>query len=282
MNSVRRLIPLCQHRRIFLVKRFYSDSKELSEEEKRKLYEKLSGSKRNEKHIEASSFAKFVTPHYKFGPPRLMNYDWSVKSISNWFKSKRTEFHKYNQRYTTDRVKALGSDLATAHFVVYRGGAIRFRGQDEFIQWTNKNEEYDVNLPDTYNPNYFVEAIDMSDLMIYYQGIENFKNLYKLKWLNLSNNNVLDNWCLDYIGHKIPTLEYLNISNCPRITSGGIAGLQNLTQLKELVINSTDVEIRMACFALEDIIPGLFVTIEDNNDVKLLRKDEKFNVNELQ
>jgi len=239
------------------------------------------GSKLNEKNREASSFAKFVTPHYKFGPPRLLNYDWSMKSIYNWFKSKRVEFHKYNQRYMTDRVKALGSDIAAAHFVVYRGGAIRFRGQDQFIQWTNKKEEYYVNLPETYDPNYFVEAIDVSNIMLYYQGIENFKNLYKLKWLNLRNNNVLDNWCLDFIGHKIPNLEYLNICNCSQITSGGIAGLQNLTQLKVLVINSTNVEVRMACFALEDIIPGLFVSIEDINDTKSLTEKDRLNINEL-
>jgi len=239
------------------------------------------GSKFNEKNREASSFAKFVMPHYKFGPPRLLNYNWSMKTIYNWFKSKRVEFIKYNQRYMTDRVKALGSDIAAAHFVVYRGGAIRFRGQDQFIQWTNKKEEYYANLPGTYDPNYFVEAIDVSNIRLYYQGIENFKNLYKLKWLNLRNNDVLDNWCLDFIGHKIPNLEYLNISNCSQITSGGIAGLQNLTQLKVLVTNSTNVEVRMACFALEDIIPGLFVSIEDTNDTKLLTVEDRLNINEL-
>jgi len=266
MNSVRKLIPLCNQRQIFLSKRFYSDSKELSEEENRKLYEKLTGSKFNEKNIEANSLVKFVMPHYKFGPSRLLNYDWSIKSIYNWMRLKRIEYHKYSQRYIVDRVKALGSDIAAAHFVVYRGGAIRFRGQDEFIKWTNKKEEYHNNLPITYDPNYFIEAIDVSNIIIYYQGLENFKNLYKLKWLNLKNNNVLDNWCLDYIGHQIPNLEYLNISNCSQITGAGIAGLQHLTQLKVLVINSSNIEFCMACFALEDIIPGLFVLIEDNID----------------
>lgn len=275
MNSIGRLIPLCSQR-IFLGNRFYSNSKDLTEEENKMLYDKLMNTRYNEKNIEASSFAKFVTPDIKFRPPRLMNYDWTMKNIFSWYKRKRVQFHKYNQQYNVNRVKILGSDLGVAHFVVYRGGAIRFRGQENFIRWTDKKKEYYANLPETYDPNYFVEAIDVSDLMIYYEGIENFKNLYKLKWLSLRNNPVLDNWCLDYIGHAIPNLEYLDISSCPQITGAGIAGLQKLTQLKVLVINSNNIEIQMACFALEDIIPGLFVSIE-NNDTKLFTKEEKLN-----
>lgn len=271
MNSIRRLIPL-HPQKIFLGNRFCSSSKELTDEENRKLYEKLTNSKFNEKNIEANAFVKFVTPDQTFGPPRLMNYDWTIKGIYSWYQRKRVEFRKYNQRYVADRVKALGSDLAAAHFVVYRGGAIRFRGQENFIRWTNKKEEYYANLPETYEPNYYVEAIDVSGLTLYYQGIENFKNLYKLKWLSLRNNPCLDNWCLDFIGNKIPKLEYLDISKCPQITGAGIAGLHKLTELKVLVINSNNIEVQMACFALEDTIPGLFVSIEDS-EPKLLTKE---------
>jgi len=275
MNSVRHLVPLCS-KRIFLAKRFYSKEKDLTEEENRTLYEKLMGKSIREENIEASSFTKWLTPDIKFSPPRIMNYDWSMKSIFSWYKHKRVEFHKYNQRYIPERVKSLGSDIAAAHFVVYRGGAVKFRGQDNFIQWTDKKQEYCTNLPTNYDANYFVEAIDISDTMLYYQGIENFKNLYKLKWLKVKNNPVLDNWCIDYIGFAIPNLEYLDISYCSQVTAEGIAGLQKLTKLKELVINSNNIEVQMACFALEDVIPGLFVTIQDDYNVnKLQIKEEK-------
>ncbi|CAI6349387.1 unnamed protein product [Macrosiphum euphorbiae] len=281
MNSLRKIIPQCS-KQAFPWKRFYSNSKDLSKDENKILYEKLLNKNyNNEKHTEASSFTKWLTPHYKFGPPRIMNYDWSIKSIHSWYKRKRVEFHKYNQRYVTERVKSLGSDIAVAHFIVYRGGAIRFRGQEDFIRWNNKKEEYHVNLPLTYDPNYFVEAIDAPDLMFYYEGLENFKNLFKLKWLCIRNNPVLDNWCLDYIGHAIPSLEYLDISNCPQVTAGGIAALQKLTKLKTLVINNNNIEVQMACFALEDIIPGLFVVIQESNDVKLQTKKENLDVNEV-
>lgn len=264
MNNVRRIFT----QRIFLG-RFYSDSKYLSEEENKKLYEKLVVSQYNENIVQANSFSKFVTPHYKFGPPRFMNYDWSIKNIYYWFKHKKIDFHKYDQRYIPERVKILGSDIAAAHFVIFREGAIKFRDQDNFIQWTDKKKKYNDDLPNTYDPKYFVEAIDLSNLMIFYQGLENFKNLYKLKWLRLRNNPVLDNWCLDYIGHEMPHLEYLDISNCPKVTATGIAGLHKLTQLKELVVNNNNVDFQMACFALEDINPGLFVMMEDN-DKKLI------------
>lgn len=279
MNSVRRLLPQCSSQS-FQGIRFYPGSNELTKEENKKLYDKLVGKQFNEKDLEASLFAKFVTPDSKYGPPRLLNYDWTMKGISSWFKQKKIEFNKYSQRYITDRVKVLGTDIAVAHFVVYRGGAIRFRDEDNFIRWTNKREEYFAKLPDKYNPTYFVEAIDASDILLYYEGLQNFKNLYKLKWLSLKNNPMLDNWGLDLIGHAIPQLEYLDISDCPKITAAGIAGLQKLSKLKELVINNNNVEVQMACFALEDVIPGLFVTMKDtNNDTKLQTEENNLNVN---
>lgn len=271
MNSVQRIIPLSSQR-MFIGNRFYCGSKDLSEDENKKLYQKLMRSRFNEKITDSSSFIKFVMPDPSFTPPRIMSYDWSMKSIFSWFVRKRIEFYKYNQRYMVERVKALGSDIAIAHFIVYRGGAIRFRGHENVIRWTNKKEEYFVNLPTTYDPNYFVEAIDATNLMLYYPAMENFKHLYKLKWLSLRNNLVLDNWSLDYIGHAIPKLEYLDICNCPQVTAAGIAGLQKLSQLKELVINSTNIETQMACFALEDTIPGLYVSIVDNGVKYIMKK----------
>lgn len=267
MNGLRRLFSLYPQR-ILLAKRSSSNSKDLSDEENKMLYDKLMRTSYNEKIIESNSLAKWLTPHFKFGPPRTMSYDWSMKSMYKWFQRQKIEYNKYTQRYTADRVKALGSDLAAAHFFVYRNGAIRFRGQDDFIKWENKREEYNVNLPDTYDPNFFVEAIDASDITLYYQGLENLKNLYKLKWLRLKNNPVLNNWHLDYIGYAVPHLEYLDISNCPQVTAAGICGLQKLTQLKELVINSDNNEIQMACFALEDVIPGLYVSIQGDDNLK--------------
>lgn len=269
MNSVRR-IPLCLQS-MFIGNRLYCRSKDLSEDENKKLYEKLMRSKYNEKITDSSSFIKFVMPDPSFTPSRIMSYDWSLKSIFSWFVRKRIEFYKYNQRYMVERVKALGSDIAIAHFIVYRGGGIRFRGHKNVIQWTNKKEEYYANLPTTYDPNYFVEGIDAANLMLYYPAMENFKNLYKLKWLSLRNNLVLDNWSLDYIGYAIPNLEYLDIRNCPQVTAAGICGLQKLMHLKELVINSSDVEIQMACFALEDTIPGLYVKML-NDDIQYIIK----------
>lgn len=281
MNSVRKLKLSIHPLRTFSVNRFNFNANDLTEAENKKLYKKLIGKTYNEQLLETNAFAKWLLPAHNFGPPRLMNYDWSVKSIFSWFKRKRIEFNKFNQRYSTERVKVLGSDLAAAHFIVFRGGAIRFRDQDDFIRWTNKREEYFTNIPQTYEPNYFVEAIDISNLIFYYQALENFQNLYKLKWLRIRNNPVLDNWCLDYIGHALPNLEYLDISNCPRVTAAGICGLQKLTKLKILEINSTDVEIQMACYVLEDVIPGLYVSIQDNTDEKLLAKEKKFSTHEF-
>lgn len=283
MNNVRRLIPLSHPLRTFSVKRFYCNPNNLTEEENQKLYKKLLGKSHSEQMLETSSFAQWITPAHDFGPPRLLTYDWSAKSIFSWLKRKRIEFNKLNQRYSAERVKVLGSDLAAAHFTVFRGGAVRFRDQEDFIKWTNKREDYNVKLPHTYKPDYFVEAIDISNLIFYYEAFENFKNLYKLKWLRVRNNPILDNWCIDYISHTIPNLEYLDISSCPQVTAAGICGLQRLRKLKILETNSTDVEVQMACYILEDVIPGLYVSIQDKvADEKLLLEEKKFSIHEIQ
>ncbi|XP_050420948.1 distal membrane-arm assembly complex protein 2 [Adelges cooleyi] len=271
MNNLRRLFLSNKCPLTYGIKRYSNRENALTENEKTKLYERLMGSRHNEKKTEVSSFRSWLVPGDDYGPPRLLNYDWTMKTIAKWYYRKTIEFQKYSQRYIPDRVKALGSDIAIAHYIVYRGGAVKFRDHDDFIRWENKKDDYFVNLPQTYESNYFVEAVDASDMVIYYEGLENFKNLYKLKWLSFKNNPVLDDWGLDYIGSTIPNLEYLDITNCKQITANGICGLHKSTQLKQLVVNNEDIEFQMACFALEDIIPGLSVStpsIENENTQK--------------
>lgn len=72
-------------------------------------------------------------------------------------------------RFRKDRVAALGFDLAAAHFIVHRGGKVRFKGSQE---WTQQNEDEKYDLPGHYNENLVIEAIDASETNILYEGIE--------------------------------------------------------------------------------------------------------------
>jgi hypothetical protein len=51
--------------------------------------------------------------------------DLSPKSIQKWYQNKKINHEKQMQSFIPERLAILGNDLAAAHFIVYRGGAIR-------------------------------------------------------------------------------------------------------------------------------------------------------------
>lgn len=73
-------------------------------------------------------------------------------------------------RFIEDRHAILGCDLAAAHFLLHRFGAVKFVGQD---QWIVPGDEAVNSLPDRYDKAYRVEAIDVSGSSITYEGFEN-------------------------------------------------------------------------------------------------------------
>lgn len=62
----------------------------------------------------------------------------------------------------------MGFDLAAAHFVVHRGGKIRFRNS---VEWVQQNEDGEYELSPHFIPNVFVEAIDASGIDLLYEGL---------------------------------------------------------------------------------------------------------------
>lgn len=58
----------------------------------------------------------------------LGKYEMSVQAIKNWYNRKQIQYGVYNQKYLAERVRVLGNELAAAHFIVYRGGAVKFHG----------------------------------------------------------------------------------------------------------------------------------------------------------
>lgn len=62
----------------------------------------------------------------------------------------------------------LGPDLAAAHFLVHRGAAIKFIGDNIWIK-RNKFGQYD--LPGRKVPGLYLEAIDASDTELMFEGI---------------------------------------------------------------------------------------------------------------
>ncbi|XP_068082635.1 distal membrane-arm assembly complex protein 2-like [Anabrus simplex] len=128
--------------------------------------------------------------------------------------------------------KFWGNDLAAAHFIVYRNGSVKFCGRTD---WVKKNEEEEYDLPEKYVPDLYVEAIDASNMPIYYEGLRNLYGLKHLKWLSFNSCPYFDDWCMDRIsGEYMETLEYLDISNCLNVTEVGLCALYRFQTLQTL------------------------------------------------
>lgn len=59
--------------------------------------------------------------------------DLSVEGIRNWFQRKKVEHEVQDQQYIRRRNEVLGNELAAAHFIVHRGGAVKFYGEYKIL-----------------------------------------------------------------------------------------------------------------------------------------------------
>jgi len=79
-------------------------------------------------------------------------------------------------RFVQERLDTLGPDLATAHFVVARHGAVKFEGSSRWISLSEKsgNSKYQNVLPTVPSIDLRLEAVDMSDTDMMYISFDNF------------------------------------------------------------------------------------------------------------
>lgn len=184
----------------------------------------------------------------------LWRQPFNMKKLWNHFTN---SYELYNQRYISERHEILGSDLATAHFVVFRGGAVKFLNHSEWVRMNNDDDSYD--LPKKYVPNLFLECIDASGTGLRYEGLVNFTNLKHLKWLSVNGCPLIDDWCLDRMSHMFRSIEYLDISNCNLISPNGLAALYRLKDLTVLKIENMkpSIELELSCYLIKDMNPNI-------------------------
>lgn len=113
----------------------------------------------------------------QFTPYGLKKY-WSELQENNLLAS---------QVYIKERAEFLGPELATAHFVCFRGGKIRFQGQDEWIVKDPEDDLMEKLLPCYYVEHLKTEAVDCSKMTLVYEGLENMSK--KSKILNFYFNS---------------------------------------------------------------------------------------------
>ena len=101
----------------------------------------------------------------------FVSLDFSISGIRKFLKASEEQTHDNNQAYLPQRSQVLGTSLAAAHFVTFRGGRVRFQGKTEWVKLDKKTNS--VDLPGMYDANYITEALDCSKMTLLYEGLEN-------------------------------------------------------------------------------------------------------------
>ncbi|GFS91349.1 distal membrane-arm assembly complex protein 2 [Nephila pilipes] len=207
----------------------------------------------------------FVTNFYAF-----VQRKWTWADIKQTQKWKRINELQEDQKYNSTRHKILGPDLATSHFIIARGGKVKFKGHEE---WMTLDHLQRREIPSQYVPGFCIEELDASNVPLCYEGFENLCGLSELKKVILQNCPFIDDWCLSRSYLLANTLEYLDISGCKNVSERGICTLHVLKNLKTLVIHDTPKiqHKELVSLLLQEILSNCEI-IGVNYDDPILRK----------
>lgn len=196
--------------------------------------------------------------------------DFSIKGIKNWWREYKVTKERFLQQFIPERHQILGNDLATAHFLLFRGGKVKFVGQHDFIEVKEEDQQkiHEI-IPSKYDPSYELEAIKCDNIELYYEGLENIRRLKKLKYLSFKNVKLFDDWGMDRMsGSEFRSLEVLDIRGTS-VTSNGLQALYRIPTLKKLITDSKpedNFEWHLTVSMLNDILPNLLVTTREDGE----------------
>lgn len=203
-----------------------------------------------------------------------MNAPWdvSINGLRKWVYRRQRIVDIEDQKFREDRHAILGSNLAAAHFLVLRGAKVKFSGRSE---WVTKNKDDEYDLPDKYVPDYVVEAIDAGGMTLYYEGLDNMRNLYDLRLLSFKGSKTVDDWFLDRISSRYPRLEHLDVSDCEKVSERGLEALYRMQSLRVLVVTNhhNSVAFELTCMMLEDCNPDLKCVIKPGETKKAAKAE---------
>ncbi|KAG7479603.1 distal membrane-arm assembly complex 2 [Solea senegalensis] len=141
---------------------------------------------------------------------------------------KKNAYYSYTQHFH-------GADIAAAFYVLSLKGGFRYVGQSDWFH-TDKRGQFNWNFLN--HKDTPLEEVDMSCSLISYSGLENLVGQQSLRTLSLQGCPEVDDWFLARLHVFQDSLEELDISHCPRITTGGLAALRNLKGLRRLDMSS--------------------------------------------
>ncbi|KAM9318409.1 distal membrane-arm assembly complex protein 2 [Pholidichthys leucotaenia] len=169
-----------------------------------------------------------------------------------------------------------GPDIAAAYYVLNLGGGFRFAGQSEWFR-ADRRGKFNWDFLD--HKDIPLEEVDMSHTVMNYRGLRNIESQRSLRTLKLQGCPEVDDWFLAGLHVFQDSLEELDISHCPRITTGGLAALGNLKGLKRLDVSSLPriSTPGLVIILLEEMLPQCHITAAgyDHNFKKLVEEKEK-------
>ncbi|XP_001606048.1 distal membrane-arm assembly complex protein 2 [Nasonia vitripennis] len=183
---------------------------------------------------------------------------WGMKK---YFTKKKIEIEKQRQSFSQERIDFLGADLAVAHFLVFQGGKVKFRGSDKWIELNEDKKTAD--LPSFFNSKYILTAFDASGIEMYYEALDTLNNVPKVTHINFSRSPHFDDWFMDKLSSMYPNLEYLDVSDCPKLSERGLEALYKNSNLKTLIVTNhyKSAAFELTCMMLQDILPELEINI---------------------
>ncbi|XP_068441415.1 distal membrane-arm assembly complex protein 2 isoform X1 [Clinocottus analis] len=160
---------------------------------------------------------------------------YDVEMLLNWGSmQKRKRTHNRNAYYGYTR-EFYGADLASAYYILSLKGGFRYAGQSEWFLTDRRGKFNWAFLDHKDTP---LEEVNMSHTIINYRGLVNLEGQKSLRTLSVRGCSEVDDWFLARLHVFEDSLEELDISHCPRITTGGLAALRNLKGLRRLDVSS--------------------------------------------
>ncbi|KAL8619789.1 hypothetical protein ACOMHN_025875 [Nucella lapillus] len=182
------------------------------------------------------------------------DYVWNWGGVKAFMESSRWMALKHDHRFIPERHRVLGPDLATAHFVVGRGGRVKVSGREAWVQRDKQGNAY---MPNNYVPGLHLEAIDCTGVQMSYVAFDNMVDLEQLQYLKFSRCSNFDDWCLARLYQFKDTLEFLDLSDCWDVTENGLACLHMLRNLKGLKLTGLPKvkDMGLLVLLLEEALP---------------------------
>ncbi|KAK2496728.1 hypothetical protein MC885_012779 [Smutsia gigantea] len=196
----------------------------------------------------------------------LADHFYDIQALREYLLQRQTlKVHQKNRSFTYIKER-YGPYVASAYFILKQGGAVKFQGKE----WTRPDRRGRISPEFLAFRAVPVEAVDASECVINYQGLDNICEgmgagdgqgsvlslprraperpsvpspfaptvvLKELQSLWLQRCPHVDDWCLSRLHQLADSLQELSLAGCPRISERGLACLHHLRNLRRLDIS---------------------------------------------